>query len=167
MSVNKPESGHIPSNLDRLIDRAGEPGPFKLEIRGGKLAIAGPSELMPLPPHAEEDPPLNELRQFRFEPYDRGPLEFVGKLVATGAVERQGGRTRTWLGLHETRAGKGILRMLKWDGSRRNVGWQQGEESETVRIYDSIDSAIATIRSAALKHQLLSDLGRAAVEFID
>jgi hypothetical protein len=119
------------------------------------------------PPVAEDDPPLNEMRRFHLEPDDRGPLEFIGKLIATASVERQEGAVRTWMKLYETRAGKGIIQMKKYDGLYRNVGWQDGDVIETARVLDTVDAALASVRSAAHRRQLLSCLGRASVEFIE
>lgn len=169
----KPVPGHslstanIPTGLARCLSDSEKPPAFQLKVGDGKLKLVGGP--LPDPPLAEDDPPLNEWRRYRLDPDDRGPVEFVGKLVARAAVVRHRNTMRTWLGLHETRAGKGILRMTKVDGSRGGWAWDSGQadESETVRVFDSVDAALDTVRSATLRHQLLTDLGRESVQFIE
>jgi hypothetical protein len=147
--------------------------PLKLTVGpNGRHSIELPvkpsrSALLQSVPKAEDDPPLNELRHFQLAPDNRSPLEFVGKLVARAASIRDGNRKRTWIGIHETHGGKFVLELFKWDGTARNLAWEHGEQSSTVRLYDTLDAALDSIRSPALKHQLLKDLCRESVEFIE
>jgi len=179
----KQPTGHSRSlDVDGVTEPSQQPTETKLlAAADGKLRVtSGPlptptknSDIWDIPPSdeeppiAEDDPPLNEVRRFHLEPDDRGPLQFIGKMVAYASVERRQSTVRTWMGLYETRGGKGIIQMKKYDGSYRNVGWEDGDVSETVRVFETVDAALASVRSAAHQRQLLSSLGRESVEFIE
>ncbi len=185
MSTRRPGTGRsnlideTPSDVARAIAASHKPVTFQTNDDYGKVQFVPPEkvqfglpeevQIVPPVPNAEDDPPLNQWRRFRLEPDDRGPLEFVGKLVATGRVVRQRETVATWLGLYETRAGKGILEMFKYDGSRSGSHWDSptSDESHTVRVFDNVDAALSTVKSASLRHLLLADLGRESVEFIE
>ncbi len=114
----------------------------------------------------DEDVELNAIHRFRLEPDDNQPLEFVGALIAQAVVER-GATQRTWIGLYRTRGGKIISEIVRDDGRARNVGWELGDRFRTVKIFDTLDIALASIRSAALRNQLMGTLGLLTTRFVE
>jgi hypothetical protein len=93
-------------------------------------------------------------------------VEFIGSLIAHALVDR-GGTQRTWAGLYKTRGGKVISEIVREDGRARNVVAELGDRFRSVKVFDSLETALASIRSAALKNQLLSDLGLLQTKFIE
>jgi hypothetical protein len=71
------------------------------------------------------------------------------------------------VGLYKTRGGKVISEIVRDDGRARNVVADLGERFRSVKVFDSVESALASIRSASLRNQLLSDLGLLETKFID
>jgi hypothetical protein len=97
--------------------------------------------------------PIARARQFTAQyPHQRTPLSDT---------------QRTWVGLYKTRGGKVISEIVRDDGRARNVVADLGERFRSVKVFDSVESALASIRSASLRNQLLSDLGLLETKFID
>lgn len=114
----------------------------------------------------DDDVELNVTYRFRLEPDDGQPVAFVGALIAQAVVER-GGTQRTWAGLYRTRGGKVISEIIRDDGRARNVSSELGDRFRTVKVFESLELALASIRSAVLRNQLLSDMGMLQTKFID
>jgi hypothetical protein len=114
----------------------------------------------------DQDVELNATHRFRLEPDDGQPVEFIGSLIARGLVDR-GDTQRTWVGLYKTRGGKIISEIVRDDGRARNVVADLGDRFRSVKVFDSLETALASIRSAVLRNQLLSDLGMLQTKFID
>ena len=114
----------------------------------------------------DEDVELNATYRFRLEPDDGQPIEFIGALIAQAVVER-GDNQRTWIGLYRTRGGKIISEIVRGDGRAHNVPPEMGDQFRAVKVFDTMDLALASIRSTALRNQLLSDLGLLKTRFID
>jgi hypothetical protein len=51
--------------------------------------------------------------------------------------------------------------------ARRGRNRGMGLEGVIVKVFDSVETALASIRSAALRNQLLRDLGMLQTKFID
>jgi hypothetical protein len=134
----------------------------------------GPSLLMRAQRESEEpslvsqdqDVELNATHRFRLEPDDGQPVEFIGGLIARALVDR-GDTQRTWVGLYRTRGGKIISEIVRDDGRARNVVAELGDRFRSVKVFDSLETALASIRSASIRNQLLSDLGLLQTKFIE
>jgi hypothetical protein len=114
----------------------------------------------------DDDVELNAVHRFRLEPDDGQPVEFVGSLIARAAVQR-GDSQHTWVGLYRTRGGKIISEIIRDDGRARNVAARLGDRFRSVKVFDTVEVALASIRSAVLRNQLLGDLGLLKTKFID
>lgn len=135
---------------------AGLNSPFAMPSRDPGPSLIGP----------DDDVELNAVHRFRLEPDDGQPVEFIGSLIARALVDR-GDAQRTWAGLYKTRGGKVISEIVREDGRARNVVAELGDRLRSLKVFDSLETALASIRSAALRNQLLSDLGLLQTKFID
>jgi hypothetical protein len=144
---------------------AGERSPFRRIIDGSPaheaLTIDGVTSVGP-----DDDVELNAVHRFRLEPDDGQPVEFVGSLIARAAVQR-GDSQHTWVGLYRTRGGKIISEIVRDDGRAQNVAARLGDRFRSVKVFDTVEVALASIRSAVLRNQLLGDLGLLKTKFID
>ena len=141
---------------------ANQRSPFTIDGSASKgPTIDGVTDVGP-----DDEVELNAVHRFRLEPDDGQPVAFVGALIAQAVVER-GGSQRTWVGMYRTRGGKVITEIVRDDGRGRNVGWQLGDRFRTVKVFDSVEIALPSIRSATLRNQLLSNLGLLKTKFID
>jgi hypothetical protein len=182
MSVKLPVTPPVAGFQTRVLDRlrtpdevaAGVNSPFAMPSASKDL---GPSSLKRgvsgRPPSDEptligqdEDVELNAVHRFRLEPDDGQPVEFIGSLIARALVDR-GDTQRTWAGLYKTRGGKVISEIVREDGRARNVVADMGDRFRSVKVFDSVEAALASIRSATLRNQLMSDLGLLQTKFID
>jgi hypothetical protein len=114
----------------------------------------------------DENVELNAVHRFRLEPDDGQPVEFIGSLIARALLDRSDTQ-RTWAGLYKTRGGKVISEIVRDDGRARNVAADLGDRLRSVKVFDSVEAALASIRSAALRNQLLRDLGMLETKFIE
>jgi hypothetical protein len=138
-----------------------DPGPSLKRFMSGQPPTDEPAFV-----RQDEDVELNAFHRFRLEPDDGQPVEFIGCLIARALVDR-GDTQRTWVGLYKTRGGKIISEIVRDDGRARNVVADLGDRFRSVKVFDSLEAALESIRSAALRNQLLSDLGMLQTKFID
>jgi hypothetical protein len=150
--------------LTRSLGTSQNSPPTKLTSGDSKVTIQLPVDPPIVGP--DEDVELNTIHRFRLTPDDGQPVEFVGALIAMAAVER-GETQRTWVGLYQTRGGKFITEIDRRDGRARNVAWKSGDAYSTVKVFETRDEALSSIRSTTLRNQLLKQLGLLSTRFID
>lgn len=150
----------------RVLSRLRTPEEVAAGVNSPTAVPSAPRDLGPSIIGQDENVELNAVHHFRLEPDDGQPVEFIGSLVARALVDR-GDTQRTWAGLYKTRGGKVISEIVREDGRARNVVADLGDRLRSVKVFDSVETALGSIRSAALRNQLLSDLGMLQTKFID
>jgi hypothetical protein len=169
LSVELPVKPPVAGFQSRVLDRLRTPEEVAAGINspcsiGGSPIPPGIGDITDVGP--DEDVELNEIHRFRLEPGNAQPVEFVGELIGRGGVER-GGNQKTWAGLYRTRGGKFITEINRWDGRSRNVSWDLGDQLCTVKVFESRDEALASIKSDALRNQILNCLGLLTTRFVE